>query len=130
MKALLRYLIILAIFPISRVGAQEEAYRGDIPTTDGPLEVRMGLILSNITDVNEKDETIDIDGAIFLLWNDERLAYDPGSVSYPDNYQFTGKFVVEKMEVGSRVRGEWIGLRVEPLPCRTRTLLPAGRPEF
>lgn len=87
MKALLRYLFILAIVPISQVGAQEEAYMADIPSSDGPLEVRMGLTLSNITDVNEKDETIDIDGAIFLLWKDERLAYDPGSVGYPENYQ-------------------------------------------
>ena len=52
------------------------------------------------------------------------------AVFHCDESVLTGKFVVEKTEVGSRVRGEWIGLRVEPLPCRTRTLLPAGRPEF
>lgn len=87
MKALLRYMILLAFLPTPRAWAQAEAYMADIPTTEGPLEVRMGFTLSNITDVNEKDETIDIDGALFLRWKDERLAYEPGSVGYPENYQ-------------------------------------------
>ena len=73
----------------------------------------MGLTLSNITDVNEKDETIDIDGAIFLLWNDDRLAYEPGSVGYSDDYQlgdysliarklFQGDFAVKEIFFGWR----------------------------
>jgi hypothetical protein len=73
MKALLRYVAILTVFLPSQIQAQLESYKADIPTVEGPLKVRMGFTLSNITDVNEKDETIDIDGAIFLRWEDERL---------------------------------------------------------
>ena len=39
--------------------------------------VLIGFNLVNITDVNEKEETIDFEGAIYLEWVDPRLAYDP-----------------------------------------------------
>lgn len=113
MKALLRYVAILTVFLPFQIQAQVESYKADIPTIEGPLKVRMGFTLSNITDVNEKDETIDIDGAIFLRWKDERLAYDPGSVGYPDDYQlgdyslvarklFQGDFAVKETFLGWR----------------------------
>lgn len=38
-----------------------------------PLEVRMGFNLINITDVNEKEETMDFEGALYLEWRDPRL---------------------------------------------------------
>ena len=47
-----------------------------IPESDGPFEVQIGYNIINITDINEKEETIDFDGAIVLRWQDERLAYD------------------------------------------------------
>ncbi len=113
MKVLLRYVAILTVFLPFQIQAQVESYIADIPTSEGPLEVRMGFTLSNITDVNEKDETIDIDGAIFLKWKDERLAYEPGSVGYPDDHQledyslvarkvFQGDFAVKETFFGWR----------------------------
>ena len=62
-------------------------YKGGIPHDDGPLEVHIGFTLSNITDVNEREETIDFEAALFLKWKDQRLAYDPSSVGYANNYQ-------------------------------------------
>jgi hypothetical protein len=50
---------------------------GGPPPTDGAVEVLMGFNLVNITDVNERDETIDFEGAIYLAWMDPRQAYDP-----------------------------------------------------
>ncbi len=46
----------------------------------------MGFNLVNITDVGEKEETIDFDGAIYLEWTDPRLAYEPAEYSMPENW--------------------------------------------
>ena len=60
----------------SVLGQDNELLLG-IPTGDGPLKVFFGFNLVNITDVNEKEETIDFDGELTLSWMDSRLAYDP-----------------------------------------------------
>ena len=62
------------------LAVQTKALANDIsgpPPTDGAVEVLMGFNLVNITDVSERDETIDFDGAIYLEWMDPRQAYDP-----------------------------------------------------
>lgn len=53
------------------------------PLDPVPLEVRIGFSLVNISDVSEVDETIDLEGAIYLRWSDPRLAHDPAEVGYP-----------------------------------------------
>jgi hypothetical protein len=68
------WLAFLAMLPAA---AQDADYLGGIPPGDGPLEVRIGFNLVNITDVGEKEETLDFDGAIYLSWTDPRLAYEP-----------------------------------------------------
>ena len=56
------------------------------PPGDGPLEVLMGFNLVNITDVGEKNENVEFDGAIYLEWMDPRLAYDPATYGMPANW--------------------------------------------
>jgi hypothetical protein len=51
-----------------------------------PLEVLMGFNLVNLTDVSEKEETIDFEGAIYLEWQDPRLAYDPLTFGMPKDW--------------------------------------------
>ena len=58
-----------------------------IPKAEKPLKVHIGFTLSNITDVNEKEETIDFDAALILFWKDDRLAYEPSAYGYPDDYE-------------------------------------------
>lgn len=65
--------------------AEDDPLMG-IPLLDDPIEVNIGFSLLNITDVNEREETIDFDGLIYLTWKDERLAYDPAKVGYPPDY--------------------------------------------
>ena len=113
MKVFPHYLTtVLLLIPMLFSGQEETFIRG-IPIVDGPLEVRMGFNLSNITDVNAKAETIDIEGAIFLMWKDERLAYDPSLVGYPDDYEmgdyslvprkiYQGDFAVKEIFEGWR----------------------------
>lgn len=69
------WVIVMLLSPGLLQGQYEMDSR---PVTDGPLEVRIGYSVINITNINEKEETIDFDGAIFLRWKDERLAYKPG----------------------------------------------------
>jgi hypothetical protein len=47
------------------------------PDADRPTEVAAGLYLLNISHISEEDETLDVDGFIFLRWKDPRLAFDP-----------------------------------------------------
>ncbi len=56
------------------------------PPGAAPVEVLMGFNLMNITDVGEKEETIDFDGAIYLEWTDPRLAYDPADYGMPEDW--------------------------------------------
>jgi len=50
------------------------------PNADQPTEVTLGIYLLNISHISEQDETLDVDGFIFLRWKDPRLAFDPARV--------------------------------------------------
>ena len=67
--------------------AQDEVFLGGLPPGERPLEVLMGFNLVNITDVGEREETLDFEGAIYLEWNDPRLAYDPEDYGMPADWQ-------------------------------------------
>lgn len=87
MKLLFIYGTLLCwIFPLLSL-ANGDDYKGGIPLSTKPIKVRMGFTLSNITDVNEREETVDFDGVIFLIWKDGRLAYEPSLAGYPDDYK-------------------------------------------
>ena len=53
-----------------------------VPESDGPLQVQIGFHVFDITDISEKDETIDFNGAVYMQWNDPRQAYDPADFGY------------------------------------------------
>lgn len=72
---------ICAVLPSE---AKEDVFLGGPPPGVEPLRVSIGFNLVNITDVSEKAETIDFDGAIYMHWKDPRLAHDPASVGSPD----------------------------------------------
>lgn len=70
-------LIYIALFFSWPLWCQEGLNElSSIPDSDRPFEVQIGYNIINITDINEKEETIDFDGAIVLRWKDERLAYE------------------------------------------------------
>ncbi|MEM8769326.1 MAG: hypothetical protein AAGE43_17945 [Pseudomonadota bacterium] len=60
-----------------------------------PLEVRIGFNLIDITAVREREETLEFEGAIYLFWNDPRLAYDPPGHEAPDDYSWTPKITYQ-----------------------------------
>ena len=80
-----------------------------IPESDGPFEVQIGYNIINITDINEKEETLDFDGAIVLRWKDERLAYDrTDSLVTEIDYTKTPKVVYQgNFSVTEQFEGWW-----------------------
>ena len=98
---------------LSPVAAGEETYLGGLPPGDRPVEVLMGFNLVNITDVGEKEETLDFEGAIYLEWQDRRLAYEPeefgmssdwvpGDYSRAPSRIYQGDFAVKELFEGWR----------------------------
>jgi hypothetical protein len=91
---------------------QDGVYIGGPPPGDEPLKVRIGFNLVNITDVDEKEENIDFEGAVFMRWKDHRLAHDPASVGslnwVPGDYSrvprkiYMGDFRVKEIYPGWR----------------------------
>ena len=86
LSRLLTSTIFLSLLTLPAI-AQDGDYLAGPPPGNRPLEVLIGFNLVNITDVNEKEETIDFEGAIYLEWIDPRLAYDPADYGMPADWQ-------------------------------------------
>jgi hypothetical protein len=93
--------------------AQDSDFLGRQIPSSAPLEVLMGFNLVNLTDVSEKEETIDFEGAIYLEWKDPRLAYDPLTFGMPKDWMpgdysraprqiYFGDFAVKEIYEGWR----------------------------
>jgi len=70
-------LILLLCLVSGSVLGQDSEYSAGQPRINLPIEVLMGFNLVNLTDVNEKEETIDFEGAIYLEWDDPTQTYAP-----------------------------------------------------
>ncbi len=127
---------------LAAVAAGQETYLGGPPPGDRPLEVLMGFNLVNITDVGEKEETLDFDGAIYLEWHDPRLVYapeeyglpadwTPGSYSNVSPRVYQGDFAVKELFEGWRphvVMPNGIGNR--SITNKAISVWPDGRVEY
>ncbi len=113
LPALCRLLLVLFLLAVAPSGrAEEDTWLGGPPPGERPVEILTGVNLINITDVNEREETIDFDAAVYMEWTDERLAYDPASVgmddwtpgdySRPPRKIFLGDFAVKEIFAGWR----------------------------
>jgi hypothetical protein len=64
------------------------------PPTDGPVPVQVGFNLLDIVEVDDSRKTIEFEAIITLLWQDERLQFDPieagtEELVYQGDYQFS-----------------------------------------
>jgi hypothetical protein len=50
---------------------------GSPPQTDGPINVDVGLMITNLSEVDEAHEQFRLSGLIVALWDDPRLAFKP-----------------------------------------------------
>lgn len=105
---------LLAISTLSYAGVQSGDSLRMIPKpADGPLEVRTGFHLIDITNVDEPSEEIEFEGAIILKWPDSRQAYDPAELGLDNIEQgeilarapfrvYQGDFAVKEVYQGWR----------------------------
>jgi hypothetical protein len=64
------------------------------PDTEGPLEVRVGLHLLDIVEIDEGRKTVEIEAVLTLAWQDQRLRFNPAEAGadelvYQGDYQFS-----------------------------------------
>lgn len=78
------FVIFVLSFNFLIANGQDGTFTRGIPVEEKPLKVQIGFNLMDITDISEKQETIDFDGAIYLNWMDSRLAYDQVEAGMPD----------------------------------------------
>lgn len=95
--------------------AESDAFLQNQPPGDRPQQVQIGFNLVNITDVSEKEETLDFEGAVYLVWTDARLVYAPADFGMSDDWvagdysrapgqMYQGKFAVNELFEGWRPR--------------------------
>ena len=82
-SVLLCLIFVLSAIDSQHIYGQLDPFKTGMPTGDLPIEVDIGFSLIKLTDVNEREETIDFEGAIYLRWNDKRLAYDKSEAAMP-----------------------------------------------
>lgn len=64
------------------------------PPVDGPVVVEAGFYLSDVNEVDEEKQQIEVEGILTLRWRDGRLAFDPEEAGvsekvFQGNYQFS-----------------------------------------
>lgn len=107
------WLAVLAVLALTPAAAEDGVYLGGLPPGDRPLEVLIGFNLVNITDVGEREETLDFEGAVYLEWKDPRLAYEPEDYGMPADWTpgdysrapaqiYQGDFAVKELFEGWR----------------------------
>lgn len=68
-------LLGIGVASLSAAESPRNAFENELPGPP-PVKVRVGFNLINITDVDEKEETIDFEAALYLEWQDPRLAFE------------------------------------------------------
>ena len=143
MRTLSKLLLVALIHvATSWISVSAEEFLQGLPIEARPVEVLVGFNLINITDVGEKDETLDFDAAIYLEWNDPRLAYEPAEYGMPESWRagdysstptriYQGEFAVRELFPGWRphvVIPNGIGNRVATE--KAIAVWPDGRVEY
>ena len=90
-----RVLLIAALSITSvAIAADEGPFLLGPPAQDGPVVVEVGFHLSDVNDVDEEDQQIEIEGILTMSWQDDRLVFDPAESGvqekvFQGNYQFS-----------------------------------------
>ena len=86
-----RCLLLFSLFLSSLLSSQEQPHIYNLPPGEKPVEVATRFYLSDLNNINEETETIEIKGLLELRWQDNRQAFDPGPVG--DDYKlYQGTF--------------------------------------
>lgn len=93
-------LLLLLLAPRSvraQTATDNEARLVIPPNPDGPTEVFVGIGLRNITGINEREETFEVDGELYAAWHDPRLSFDPQQFG-ADEKVYQGEVALEKLK--------------------------------
>ena len=70
-------LLFMFAAPLDTVADENNDALNLLPPGSRPVEVRARFFLSDINDINERNETFEIKGLLALQWKDERYVFDP-----------------------------------------------------
>lgn len=70
-------------------------YSISIPKQNGPIKIKISLVLLNINDISNHEETIGFTGELKLEWTDQRSIFDP-NVAGVDEKTYSGDFQFNK----------------------------------
>jgi hypothetical protein len=80
--------------------AQDEApFLLGPPVQDGPVVVKAGFYLSDVNNVDEEAQRIEVEGVLTLKWQDDRLAFDPATAGVQEKV-FQGSFQFSEVATG------------------------------
>jgi len=116
-------LVLVALYGAPGLAAAQDALRGPRPGPE-PVDVEVGLFLVDVVDINEDEQTFEIEAILTMRWDDPRLAFDPAEIGteervYQGDYQFAEIFdgwwpqLVLRNESG-RYERQGVVLRVGP----------------
>ena len=80
--------------PRAVLGQSEEPFLLGPPTGDGPVEVAVGVFISDVNEIDLENQRFEVEGVLTMAWHDPRLAFDPDEVGvtekiFQGDYQFS-----------------------------------------
>ncbi len=82
------------VLAFTRTGAEEAPSQTVLlspPTTEAPIEVRVGFQLFDVVQIDETTETFEFSGILTVQWQDDRQAFDPATEGVAEKF-YQGSF--------------------------------------
>ena len=95
-----------------------------------PVNVKVGLFLTNLIDVDEVKEMFHISGYLFMTWKDPRLAFSPAGGSADRSYTPDSIWVPRIFLVNATVQREKTNINVSGTPDGTIHYLELSKMEL
>src|SRR5271163_157690 len=114
--------VLCVLAPATARAAAIEADTGLLspPMVDNkPVNVKVGLFLTNLIDVDEVKELFHISGYLFMTWKDPRLAFSPAGGATERSYNPDSVWVPRVLMINATARREKITINVRGDPDGT-----------
>ena len=114
--------LLSVLTPAAARAAGIEADTGSLsaPTADGkPVNVKVGLFLTNLIDVDEVKEMFRISGYLFMTWKDPRLAFSPAGGDTDRSYNPDSIWVPHVFLVNATAQREKTNINIRGDPDGT-----------
>jgi len=136
-RRLLIWGVVAAVLFVSAMARAEQAGievdRGLLspPMVDSkPVNVKVGLVLTNLIDVDEVTEMFRISGFLFMSWKDPRLAFSPAGGAMERSYNPDSIWFPRVLLINATARREKITVDIRGDPDGTIHYLELFQAEF